>query len=416
MKIQSLLITAGLLLNAVSLCASSILQPNDVVAICGDSITQQRIYSVFIEDYLLMCQPVPGVRTLQFGSNVAPVYNLRERAPVILARFKPNIVTMMYGMNDGQYRPLNDELAKWFRENSTDTVEAVKKTGVRNILVGSPSCVNWVNRNEKKTTYNKTLAAFGDISHEVAQAQGVSFADIHTPMAEAIARGEAAEPGYNVGGDGTHVGEAGHLMIAYGFLKTMGFDGAVGTLTVDLSSNTAKTTPGHKIISFENGEVKIESTRYPFCFTGDPSKPSPATTLNAVKYLPFNEELNRYMLVVHGLKALKARVTWGAQCRDVNAADLEKGINLAALFIPENPFSEQFAKVHAAALAQQTQEVYFVKEFLGMVESLTKAVPAEEESINQVTKAGSKQVAAMAAAAASLVIPIQHTLKIEPLP
>jgi hypothetical protein len=135
-----------------------------------------------------------------------------------------------------------------------------------------------------------------------------------------------------------------------------------------------------------------------------------------VKYLPFNEDLNRYTLVVHGLQTPKARVTWGNQSREIDAADLEKGINLAATFMSENPFSEQFAKVQAAAFAKQTQEVYFVKEFMGMSEQLKKAVPAEAGSVDEVLKAGSDKIAAVSASVADLVIPIRHTLKIEPLP
>ena len=43
------------------------LEAGDTVAICGDSITEQREYSVFIEDYLLMCQPAPDLKAHQFG-------------------------------------------------------------------------------------------------------------------------------------------------------------------------------------------------------------------------------------------------------------------------------------------------------------------------------------------------------------
>ena len=52
-----------LTLGAISLFASDDLRPGDVVAICGDSITEQGLYSAFIEAYLLACQPVSGVRT-----------------------------------------------------------------------------------------------------------------------------------------------------------------------------------------------------------------------------------------------------------------------------------------------------------------------------------------------------------------
>ena len=43
------------------------LKPGDFAAVCGDSITEQKLYSVFIEDYLLMCQPESDMRTLQVG-------------------------------------------------------------------------------------------------------------------------------------------------------------------------------------------------------------------------------------------------------------------------------------------------------------------------------------------------------------
>ena len=37
------------------------------MAIAGDSITEQKQYSVFIEDYLLMCKPQADLRTVQLG-------------------------------------------------------------------------------------------------------------------------------------------------------------------------------------------------------------------------------------------------------------------------------------------------------------------------------------------------------------
>ena len=51
----------------MTFAADGVLKPNDSLAICGDSITEQKLYSVFIEDYLLACQPVGGVQTMQFG-------------------------------------------------------------------------------------------------------------------------------------------------------------------------------------------------------------------------------------------------------------------------------------------------------------------------------------------------------------
>jgi hypothetical protein len=43
------------------------LHSGDTLAICGDSITEQKMYSVFIEDYLLMCQPATNLAAHQFA-------------------------------------------------------------------------------------------------------------------------------------------------------------------------------------------------------------------------------------------------------------------------------------------------------------------------------------------------------------
>ena len=52
--------------------ADALIQPDDMLAICGDSITEQKIYSVDMEDYLLMCQPTMGQRIAQFGWSGEP--------------------------------------------------------------------------------------------------------------------------------------------------------------------------------------------------------------------------------------------------------------------------------------------------------------------------------------------------------
>lgn len=412
MKTNIPILCAGLLLAVIPLRADSLLKPNDLVAIGGDSITQQKQYSVFIEDYLLMCQPVPGVRTLQFGSNGAGAYVMGQRTPHNLELFHPTVVTMMYGMNDGQYKPLNDERAAAFCKGTNGSIEALKKIGVRTILVGSPSCVDWVKNPDGTKMYNKTLASFGEMSREIAKQQGAVFADVHGVMEEAIAKGKAASPDFNTGGDGTHAGPGGHLMMASAFLKAMGCDGTIGTITVELASNKAEGTPGQKITSARDGTITIESTRYPFCFTGDPDKVV-STTANVVKFLPFNQELNRYLLVVHGLKGAKTKVTWGVSSREFAAADLEKGVNLAAAFIPDNPFSEQFAKVDAAVREQQAQETTLTWAFLTHAEELKKAVPTQEAAIDKIAKGGLERSKALFEASAALVVPVQHTIKIE---
>jgi len=396
--------------------ADLLVQPNDLVAVAGDSITEQKIYSVFIEDYLLMCQPTTGLSALQFGSGGAAAYVLGARTPDDLALFHPNVVTMLYGMNDGQYKPLDDERSAGFRKGTLDSINAVKKIGARAILVSSPTCICVKGQTAEQVMYNHTLGAFGDMAKQIAHDQGVAFTDLHGVMASVIDKGVAADPNYNLGPDGVHQAPAGHLIMAYAILKGLGCDGAIGTITVDLAKNTATGTPGQKIVSVADGAVQVESTRYPFCFTGDPAKPDCTTTLDVIKYFPFNDDLNRYLLVVHGLTTPRAKVTWGTTSHEFSAAELAKGVNLAAAFAPDNPFSAPFAKVHDAVLAQQTQETALTKNFLGNFNELKRDLPDQGPVLDQIAQKGIAERSRLAQAAAALVVPVAHTIKIEPLP
>ena len=67
MKKSCLFLAALLSISALRSPAGLVLQPNDMLAITGDSITAQHYYSAILEDYLIMCQPTPGLSVAQFG-------------------------------------------------------------------------------------------------------------------------------------------------------------------------------------------------------------------------------------------------------------------------------------------------------------------------------------------------------------
>src|ERR1051326_5534081 len=84
------------------------LKKGDRLAICGDSITEQKMYSRIMEDYLTMCVPQLDITARQFGWS-------GEKAPGFLARmtndclrFKPTVATTCYGMNDHLYKPYEE--------------------------------------------------------------------------------------------------------------------------------------------------------------------------------------------------------------------------------------------------------------------------------------------------------------------
>ncbi len=394
-----------------------LLEKGDLLAICGDSITEQKMYSVYMEDYLLACQPggVAGLRSLQEGWGGETARGFRNRMELDTLPLKPSAATTCYGMNDGSYRPLDKNISDGYRAGMTDTVKTFKSHGVRVIIAGSPGAVDSDTFHREAASadvYNVNLAGLRDIAREVATQEGVLFADVHEPLMQAMEKAKAKYGhAYAVcGGDGVHPDANGHLVMAYAFLKALGCDGDIGTITLDLAAGSATGTAGHVINSVSNGEVTVTSSRYPFCFTGDP-KDSHATS-GIIEFFPFNQDLNRFTLIVKNGGAGQLNVTWGKQTKTFDAAALEKGINLAEQFL-DNPFVPVFQKLDQAVRDKQNSETSLIKDQLIALGRLITAAPEETESLNRIREKLLAKDATYSQAVAALVQPLQYIVKVE---
>jgi len=402
-----------------------LLRQGDRLAICGDSITEQRMYSRLIEDYLTVCEPELGVSVRQYGWS-------GEQAPGFLARmtndclrFKPTIATTCYGMNDHEYRAYEDRIGETYRKNSTAIVEAFKANGVR-VIEGSPGCVGKIPRWTKRTNdtvmdLNLNLCRLRDIGIGIAEKEHAGFADVFWPM---LTAGVAAQKEYGAnyaiaGADGVHPGWAGHTIMAYAFLKAMGLKGDIGVFIVDVKKNKMIVSPGHTLVSAREGEYQIKSSRYPFCACvpagqgaasypvcekDDPAKDN--SIRSAMTLIPFNQELNRLTLKADNVKAGRSyKVTWGSESKTFTADQLARGINLAAEF-PCNPFCEAFAKVDAAVAAKEAYETQQIKQ--------TFRSPEAKADMEGVAARTEKEREPLAAAIRAAFVPVIHTIKIAP--
>ncbi len=365
-----------------------VLKQNDRLAICGDSITEQKMYSRIMEDYLTVCVPGLNISVRQYGWS-------GERAPGFLARmtndclrFKPTIATTCYGMNDHEYRAYEERIGTTYRQNSAAIIEAFKANGAR-VIQGSPGCVGkmpgWVKSADGTVeNLNLSLCRLRNIGIELAQKERAGFADVFWPM---LTSGVAAQKQYGTnfaiaGADGVHPGWAGHTVMAYAFLKALGLDGEIGTFIVDLEKRTMKAGNGHELVSTADGVFRIKSSRYPFCAcvpggqkaasypdcrNDDQTKDN--SIRSAMTLIPFNQQLNRLMLVARNGRG-GYKVTWGDESKSFSATQLARGVNLAEEF-PTNPFSEAFAKVDAAVAAKQAYETKQIKQIFRSPEAKT---------------------------------------------
>ncbi|WPJ96731.1 SGNH/GDSL hydrolase family protein [Coraliomargarita algicola] len=416
------LVGSGLTVAAATR-SEPIFRPGDVWAICGDSITQQGVYSVFLESYLLACQPEPAVRAVQCGWGGMTAGRYAKLMEAGAQSFEPAIVTTCFGMNDGRYDYLNDEVAATYRQSLVEIVRRFKQSGVRRVVLGGPGVVDTFTFRNPKTAisaeeYNQTLGQLSELAAEVAMEEGADFADVHTIMLDVMARAkQALGESYPVAGptDGVHAGPNGHLIMAYAFLKALGCEGAIGTLELDLQSGRGSSTAGHRILSASSEGLEIESTRYPFCFVrGLGDRPDSVTSI--LPFLPFNQDLNRYVLKVSGLSAPSARVTWGSESKLFSSDQLEHGINLAAEFL-ENPFSAAFRKLDAAVSEKQRFEVFYLKQFVGQNQNeLMQSQPETAPGLERAGRALREVDDLLASSVRGQIMPVVHRIRVQPVP
>ena len=429
MKFLSTLATSSLALAAAGTVLAekpaNQLPPKARVAIIGDSITEQKLYSKFIETYLLACTGRKDITCFQFGWSGETASGFKTREENDLSVFHPTVATFCYGMNDGRYVPYAPGIGADYEANMKAVLTKAQALGVTHIVAGTPGAVDTKYFGKPSGTtpaqYNDNLAHLGEIDQKLATEFHTAFANVHKEMEEAMTKAKAVlGPEYDVcGRDGVHPQPNGHLLMAAAYLKGLGLDGNIGDITVDYATGRAQATEGHVVgqagrnTSGKGISVDLTSTTYPFCFEGD--EKSSNGTRSILPFCDFNQALNRLTLRVSNFTASKAKVTWGAESKEFTKEQLSAGINLAAEFT-KTPFDTAFFNFMNGVRKKQEFETPMIKgmitnfrnfaedvsqdpQFAAALETLKKKMLVKQEKLD--------------AADRELLVPVKHRIVIE---
>lgn len=413
-------IFVAVLLSVFMFCglgrAELLLKQGQLLSIVGDSITEEKDYSRFIEDYITCCYPQLKVKCLLMGWSGEVASGFLRRMNNDLIPFKPDVATTCYGMNDGGYQKYNDSIGKGYETAMNGIVNRLKENKVL-VLVGSPGAVDtyYYDKKSRKATaevYNENLGKLSEIAKKVAQDNQMPYVEVHEPLMTVMANAKKAngETFAVCGTDGIHPTPNGHIVMAQCFLKGLGFDGNIGTFTVDMKGKT-EASEGHKVLSAKDGKVEIESSRYPFCFYG--KEKDAESTASILPFVTFNQELNRLMLVVRNFDGAKAKVIWGEESKSFTKEQLEKGINLAAEFV-KNPFSKPFRNMDAMILEKQSYETEMIKNYITRMQILLNDLEEGEsdkpimEKKEKMLKNRERKISKISES----FVPVTHTIEI----
>lgn len=346
-----------------------LLQKGDRLAICGDSITEQKLYSLAIETYLTACMPHLNVTCRQYGWSGEQAGGFLSRMKNDVLRFEPTIATTCYGMNDFRYVPYEEAIGAEYRKNMTAIVDAFTASGAR-IVIGSPGIIDsvphWVEAAKGFTQpqLNQSLSKFRNLGVSLAAEKQTGFADVYQEMliADYEAKQKFGDKFKVAGEDGVHPAWAGQIVMAYAFLQGLGLDGDLGTISYDEATKSASASGGHQATLTAEGEISISSQRLPFA-PGTGSLDKDDSIRAGMDLVGFDDHLNRLTFRIAAPASDSYEIQWGSEKKTFTADQLRQGINLAKEF-QDNPLVPAFRKIEEAVLAKQTYETRQIKELV----------------------------------------------------
>ncbi len=186
----------------------------DRVVFLGDSITEQRLYTTYLETYLLTRFPTWKLTFRNAGWGGDTSY-LRQRGlppPQALQRdvldLHPTVVTIDFSMNDGGYGGFNQGPLRPAYCGRNGNRPSAQSCRCPPIMLTS-SAVEKNEPGDEWLGYNQTLEQFAAGDAAVAAKAGMPFADQFHPFMDAINRLRTIEPGLRLSGDAVHPGKAG---------------------------------------------------------------------------------------------------------------------------------------------------------------------------------------------------------------
>lgn len=218
------------------------LKPGDRVCFYGDSITQQRFYGVDIETYVHTRFPNLHVKFVNSGVDADKVsggwagpIDLRLKRDVF--PFKPNVVTIMLGMNDGGGRPFDQQLFDAYTNGYEHIIRSLQKhlPGVRMVLI-EPSPYDDVTLPPKfPGGYNAVLVRYGAFVRWLAAQDHLMCVDFNRPLVEILRKAEAQNPALarQVIPGRVHPSAAGQLVMAQTLLKAWNAPATVTSVAID---------------------------------------------------------------------------------------------------------------------------------------------------------------------------------------
>ena len=338
------------------------LHDGDRVVFYGDSITEQRLYSVFTEDYAVTRFPSESFTFVHSGWGGDRVSGggggpIDVRLQRDLIAYKPTVVTIMLGMNDAGYKPFDAATLNVF-EKGYEHILSVVRAALPNLRITAIQPSPFDDVTQPFTFpggYNEVLLRYARFVKRLAGEDGIDTADLNTPVVENLKRAFSMDPtnARLIIEDRVHPEAAGHLWMAEALLKAWHAPALVSDVELNAATHRIDRAANATVTDWNGMLWTATEKALPMPILWN----DPLTAL-AVKASDVLEALNQETLRVTGLTAGK----WQLKIDDApigtfSSEEFSQGINLAKF--ASTPMMQQAMSVHD--LTKQHGEKHWIK-------------------------------------------------------
>jgi lysophospholipase L1-like esterase len=210
------------------------LRDGDRVLFYGDSITEQRLYTTYVEHYVLTHYPERHVTFINTGwggdqvtrNECAPCNGVGGLARVKrdVIDHKPTVVTLLFGMNDGRYYDFDEATMKVYTDGLAAIIHELKAKTRARLYVMTPTVYDGTRNTPWSHTsrYNDVLDRYSEAAKQLAAREQLPVIDLHAVTVEALAQAKKSDPTYTFLNDGVHPEADGQLVMATEILRAWG--------------------------------------------------------------------------------------------------------------------------------------------------------------------------------------------------
>jgi lysophospholipase L1-like esterase len=341
------------------------LHEGDRVVFYGDSITAQRLYTRFMEDFILTRYPQMHVSFWNAGVPGDTVYGgYTGDVPARLNRdvlpHQPTVITAMLGMNDGYYMAFNPKYLDIFKDGYRKLLNAIQAAApAAKVNLISPTPYDEVTHGTEFAHYNEVVSRHAAFAKELATSSHLTFSDFNQAETDLLKKG--IEKNVSLAPllvpDHIHPAEASHWVMAGALAKSWGLSPVVSSVQLDAAIGTMVASENTQVSDLNFKEGKLQWTQT------DNALPLP---------LPLDDAMMQFVLSISDLPAMDQQLLCvkrlpaaeytlkidGKKIASFKREQLSSGVNLA---LYATPMESQARSVDATELKRtRLDETHFI--------------------------------------------------------